>query len=74
MGGRPPRFLFICAKRQPATPIRKLRLAPSSGLTSNNAKQSSAIGQFGCNPQDQSEEPGARSLQPSLPTSVFGTF
>src|SRR6478672_12696988 len=28
---RPLRFLFTCAKRHPATPIRKLRLAPSSG-------------------------------------------
>ena len=48
MAARPPRFLFICAKRQPATPIRKLRLVPSSGLTSNNAKHSPAISQFGC--------------------------
>ena len=31
MAARPLRFLFPCAKRQPAIPIRKLRLAPSSG-------------------------------------------
>ena len=31
MAARLLRFLFTCAKRQPATPIRKLRLAPSSG-------------------------------------------
>ena len=41
------RFL-LCAKRQPATPIRKLRLVPSSGFISNNAKHSPAIHQFGC--------------------------
>ena len=50
MAARPPRFLFICAKRQPATPIWKLRF-PSSGLTSNNAKHSPAISQFGCSPR-----------------------
>ena len=27
---RPLRVLFICAERQPATPIRKLRLAPAA--------------------------------------------
>ena len=48
MAARPPGFLFVYAKRQPATPIRKLRLPPSSGLTSNNAKPSPAISQFGC--------------------------
>ena len=43
MAARPLDF-FPCAKRQPATPIRKLRLAPSSGgLHSINAKRSPAI-------------------------------
>jgi hypothetical protein len=50
MAARPPPFLFVCAKRQPATPIRKLRFAPSSGLISNNVKHSLAISQFGCSP------------------------
>jgi hypothetical protein len=50
MAARPPRFLFVCAKRQPATPIRKLRLSFSSGLSPNNAKPSPAISQFGCYP------------------------
>jgi hypothetical protein len=31
VAARPPGFLFACAKRQPAIPIRKLRLAPSNG-------------------------------------------
>ena len=48
MAARPPRFLFICAKRRPARPIRNFRSAPSSGLTSNNAKHSPAMSQFGC--------------------------
>ena len=51
MAARPPRFLFVCAKRQPATPIRKLRLSFSSGLSPNNAKPSPAISQFGCYPR-----------------------
>ena len=51
MAARPPRVLFVCAKRQPATPIPKLRLSFSSGLTSNNAKPSPAMSQFGCYPR-----------------------
>jgi hypothetical protein len=31
VAARPPGFLFTCAKRHPAIPIRKLRLPPSSG-------------------------------------------
>ena len=46
---RPPRVLFICAKRQPATPIWNAPFGPQS-LTSNNAKHSPAIRQFGCIP------------------------
>jgi hypothetical protein len=45
---RPLRVLFICAKRQPATPIRKLRLAPSNGGPTLNAKCSPDYSQFGC--------------------------
>ena len=36
----PVRFFVLCAKRQPATPIRNLRLAPSKSFVSNNAKRS----------------------------------
>ena len=38
--GRPPVSFVLCAKRQPATPIRNLRLAPSRWFASNNAKRS----------------------------------
>src|SRR6185436_19917331 len=63
MAACPPRFLFICAKRQPATPIRKLRLVPDCGLTSNDAKHSSAISQFGCSLWIQGQEPEPSGVQ-----------
>jgi hypothetical protein len=38
---------FLCAKRHPATPIRKLRLAPSSGGFYQRAAHA-GYSQFGC--------------------------
>jgi hypothetical protein len=53
---RPLRVRFICAKRQPATPIRKLRLAPSSsGLTLSTQSARLTIANSGV-PLDQGEE------------------
>jgi hypothetical protein len=57
---RTPRVLFTCAKRQPATSIGHLHLAPSSSLIFN-AKRAPAICQFGCS-LDQGEGTLARSL------------
>jgi hypothetical protein len=57
------RALFIYAKRQPATPIGHLRLAPSSGRRLFNAKRSPAIANSGVS-QDQGEGTVASGARP----------
>ncbi len=44
---RPTRVLFVCAKRHPATPIRKLRLAPSSSGSTLSTRNSLATANSG---------------------------
>jgi hypothetical protein len=45
--------LFICAKRQPATPIGHLRLAPSSGGMTLQREATPGYSQFGCIPRSR---------------------
>jgi hypothetical protein len=49
--GRPLRLLFMCAKRHPATPIRNLRLAPSSGSLNVKYLFVAFLGQFDSRPR-----------------------
>jgi hypothetical protein len=44
------RVFFVCAKRQPATPIGRLRLAPSSGGLTLQHEAISGYRPFGCSP------------------------